>query len=91
MFKFVQGYGVGAKAGRAVFNGAADVMKLGRWKVAGIPVEVHLAGMKLPAKWVRQEPLIFRGTTIFRGITEPLQIIIGIPDKWAKKSHPRVA
>ena len=45
--------------------------------------------MKLPAKWVRQEPLIFRGTTIFRGIIEPLQIIIGIPDKWAKKKPPK--
>lgn len=29
IYKFVQGYSAGAKAGRAVFHGAADVLTLG--------------------------------------------------------------
>lgn len=33
VFKFVlQGYSTGAKAGRALFLGAADVMTLGLWR-----------------------------------------------------------
>lgn len=39
IFKFVQGYSAGAKAGRAVFHGAADVLTLGVWEVIGTPTE----------------------------------------------------
>ena len=39
IFKFVQGYSSGAKAGRAVFHGAADVFTLGLWEVVGTPTE----------------------------------------------------
>ncbi len=39
IFKFVNGYTAGAKAGRAVFHGAADVVTLGLWEVEGIPTE----------------------------------------------------
>src|SRR5688500_20115952 len=35
IFKFVQGYSTGVKAGRALFHGAADVMTLGMWEVVG--------------------------------------------------------
>lgn len=44
IFKFVQGYSAGAKAGRAVFHGAADVMTLGLWEVVGTPVEGVFSG-----------------------------------------------
>ncbi|UKL13230.1 hypothetical protein [Dissulfurimicrobium hydrothermale] len=39
IFQFVQGYSVGAKAGRAVFHGAADVLTCGIWEVIGTPTE----------------------------------------------------
>ncbi|MGJ0532672.1 hypothetical protein [Methylocystis sp.] len=39
IFKFVNGYSAGAKAGRAVFHGAADVVTLGLWEVVGTPTE----------------------------------------------------
>lgn len=39
IFKFKQGYSGGAKAGRAIFHGAADVFTLGLWEVVGTPTE----------------------------------------------------
>ena len=39
IFKFVQGYSDGSKAGRALFHGAADVLTLGLWEVVGTPIE----------------------------------------------------
>ncbi|SOD17698.1 Beta-barrel assembly machine subunit BamE [Nitrosomonas ureae] len=39
IFKFVQGYSAGAKAGRAVFHGVADVLTIGLWEVVGTPTE----------------------------------------------------
>ena len=39
IFKFHQGYSGGAKAGRAVFHGAADVLTLGLWEIVGTPTE----------------------------------------------------
>ena len=39
IYKFVQGYSKGAKAGRALFHGVADVATLGLWEVIGTPVE----------------------------------------------------
>ena len=44
IFKFVQGYSKGAKAGRAVFHGVADVFTLGLWEVIGTPTEVVFNG-----------------------------------------------
>ena len=44
IYKFVQGYSAGAKAGRAVFHGAADVLTLGLWEVIGTPVEGTFSG-----------------------------------------------
>ena len=35
IYRFTQGYSQGAKAGRAVFHGAADVLTLGLWEVVG--------------------------------------------------------
>ena len=47
IFKFVQGYSAGAKAGRAVFHGAADVLTLGVWEVVGTPTEGVFSGKEL--------------------------------------------
>jgi hypothetical protein len=39
IYAFTQGYSAGAKAGRAVFHGAADVLTLGLWEIIGTPTE----------------------------------------------------
>ena len=44
IFKFVQGYSAGTKAGRAVFHGVADVFTLGLWEVVGTPAEGTFTG-----------------------------------------------
>ncbi len=47
IYKFVQGYSAGAKAGRAVFHGAADVVTLGLWEVVGTPTEGVFNGKEM--------------------------------------------
>ncbi len=44
IWKFTQGYGGGAKAGRAVGHAAADVLTLGLWEVVGTPIESSANG-----------------------------------------------
>jgi len=44
IFKFVNGYSTGVKAGRAVFHGAADVVTLGLWEVVATPTEGIFSG-----------------------------------------------
>jgi hypothetical protein len=44
IYKFTNGYSTGAKAGRAVFHGAADVLTLGLWEVVGTPTEAVFSG-----------------------------------------------
>ena len=46
-FSFVQGYSKGAKTGRAVLHGAADVLTLGLWEVVGTPTEAVFSGDKV--------------------------------------------
>lgn len=47
VFSFVQGYSTGAKTGRAVFHGAADVFTLGLWEVVGTPTEAAFDGQNM--------------------------------------------
>ncbi len=47
VFSFVQGYSQGAKTGRAVFHGVADVMTIGLWEIVGTPAEAVLHGTKV--------------------------------------------
>lgn len=47
IFKFVQGYSAGVKAGRAVFHGVADVLTLGLWEVVSTPTEGVFNGNEL--------------------------------------------
>lgn len=44
IFKFVQGYSTGTKAGRAFFHGAASVATLGLWELVGTPAEITFNG-----------------------------------------------
>lgn len=44
IFKFVQGYSTGTKAGRAFFHGAASVVTLGLWELVGTPTEITFNG-----------------------------------------------
>jgi hypothetical protein len=44
VFSVRQGYSTGAKAGRAIFHGVADVFTLGLWEVVGTPVEAVASG-----------------------------------------------
>lgn len=47
IYVFTQGYSSGAKAGRAVFHGAADVLTLGLWEVIGTPTEGVFDGTEM--------------------------------------------
>lgn len=44
IYRFIDGYGTGAKVGRAVGHAAADVFTLGLWEVVGTPVEGEFDG-----------------------------------------------
>ena len=44
IFKFIQGYSSGAKAGRAFFHGAADVVTLGLWEIVGTSTKSVCSG-----------------------------------------------
>ena len=44
IYKFVQGYTKGAKVGRVLFHGAADVLTLGIWEAVGTPIEMIADG-----------------------------------------------
>jgi hypothetical protein len=47
IFKFVQGYSGGAKTGRAVFHGAADIVTLGLWEIVATPTESAFSGNEM--------------------------------------------
>lgn len=50
VYHFTQGYSKGAKTASAVLFGAADVMTLGLWEVAGTPIETIASGNKMTVK-----------------------------------------
>jgi hypothetical protein len=47
VISFTQGYSKGAKAGRAIFHGAADILTLGLWEAVGTPTESVFCGDKM--------------------------------------------
>ena len=47
VFRFVQGYGKGARVGRALAHGTADFFTVGVWEVAAMPAEGYFSGEKL--------------------------------------------
>jgi len=44
IYKFIQGYSAGARTGRAVIHGVADVLTLGLWEVIATPAEGAFSG-----------------------------------------------
>ena len=44
VFRFVQGYSKGARAGRALAHGTADFLTAGMWEVAATPAEGYFSG-----------------------------------------------
>ena len=47
VFRFTQGYSLGARAGRAALHGAADVLTLGLWETVGTPTEEAADGAEM--------------------------------------------
>ena len=47
VFVFRQGYSAGARAGRAVFHGVADIVTFGLWEVIGTPTEGVFDGKEM--------------------------------------------
>ena len=47
IFAFTQGYSTGAKAGRAIFHGAADILTIGLWEAVGTPTEAAFDGTEM--------------------------------------------
>lgn len=47
VFAFTQGYSKAARVGRTIGHGAADVLTLGLWEVAGTPTEVAFNGKRV--------------------------------------------
>ena len=47
VFRFTQGYSLGARAGRVALHGAADVLTLGLWEVVGASAEKAADGAEL--------------------------------------------
>ncbi|MGO4685219.1 hypothetical protein [Hyphomicrobium sp. 2TAF46] len=50
IFSFTQGYSGGAKAGRAILHGAADVFTMGLWEAVGTPTEGYFNGTPMSAQ-----------------------------------------
>jgi len=50
IFSFTQGYSGGAKVGRAIFHGAADVATAGLWEAVGTPTEGYFSGTQISAE-----------------------------------------
>jgi hypothetical protein len=44
VFRFIDGYSRGAKVGREVAHGAADVVTIGLWEVFATPIEASFTG-----------------------------------------------
>lgn len=47
VYRFVQGYSRGARAGRALAHGTADLLTAGVWEVAAMPAEGYFSGESL--------------------------------------------
>jgi len=75
VFKFVQGYSDGAKIGRSIFHGAADVFTLGLWEVAGTPIEAIANGNEVKvevfydANDTVERVNVIKGNDVMKGVT----------------------
>jgi len=79
VFSFVQGYSKGAKVGRTVFHGAADVLTLGLWEVAGTPIEAIADGneVKVEVFYDANDTVdrvnVIKGNDVLKGVTSITQ------------------
>jgi hypothetical protein len=75
VFSFVQGYSKGAKVGRTVFHGAADILTLGLWEVAGTPIEAIADGNEVKvevfydANDTVERVNVIKGSDVLKGVT----------------------
>ena len=67
IFSFKQGYSKGAKAGRALLHGAADVATWGLWEVVGIPVESLADGKDVKVEITYDEGRNVRSVDVIEG------------------------
>jgi len=79
VFSFVQGYSKGAKVGRTVFHGAADVLTFGLWEVAGTPIEAIADGteVKVEVFYDANDTVdrvnVIKGKDVLKGVTSITQ------------------
>ena len=75
VFSFVQGYSKGAKVGRTIFHGAADLFTGGLWEIAGTPIEMTANGneVKVEVYYGANDSVervnVIRGNDIMEGVT----------------------
>jgi hypothetical protein len=67
IFAFKQGYTKGAKAGRALLHGAADVVTGGLWEVVGIPAESLADGSDVKVEVVYDASRAVRRVEVIEG------------------------
>ncbi len=70
IYTFINGYSKGAKAGRAFFHGAADLLTIGLWEIVGTPVEGSFNGQKMTVRVIYDENDIVKDGTVI-SVSEP--------------------
>ena len=68
IYMFKQGYHGMAKAGRAVFHGAADVFTLGLWEIVGTPGEAYFDGTDMTIEVTYDENNKVESSRILKGV-----------------------
>jgi hypothetical protein len=77
IFSFTQGYSGGAKAGRAILHGAADVATLGLWEAVGTPTEGYFSGTQVSAQVTYDNHDIVTAVVPLKGSEEILASTVG--------------
>lgn len=86
IFAFRQGYSTGAKAGRAFFHGAADVMTLGLWEIIGTPTESIFNGNEMAFEVSYDENNKIDQVVALKGAAETAQDLANIQEQ---SGHPQ--
>jgi len=88
IFKFVQGYHDGVKAGRAIGHGVASVATLGLWEVIGTPTEGYFSGSEVSVQVSYDAADQVTNVVPLKGIEEIERNLN--PDAAVKPAEPRV-
>ncbi len=86
IFKFVQGYSTGAKVGRAVFHGVADVLTIGLWEIVGTPTELVFDGDQMAYEVSYDEEDRIDKVTVLKA---PEPTTIANDGEWANQNQAR--